>query len=642
MIGSNQVFTVATKSSDSSRFRTMRHQVRMEIVAKSGKKSLDVASILSELMIRANEKETVDFIDANANPFDTSNFPEAEEFKDRLAAETVETRDSTKVTLGFFMISSANMQRIKLSIGFSWLTQQQIYLRIQRMPFKHGTDLYLMGYATMIHPMVANPTDVEDDIRTKWYSPIDKLTAEHDPNEDDKKFLENVTRLEEANLIIDDTLQIPISVERTTIKVSCPEKKPFEVPVYQVYIPRRYRDAANYLNDRALLETMALKNFIPFSVAKNDRQAFYPQMVNHAKFLHTHRSLVIKAVPPSDYATVKSTKPINQSLQLATLKSALMANKLISGVHEKFDNRAITLSITEDNLMTVKTWLTTVLPLYPYRPLVSVSDPSNSQESTNGNSVRTGKYSKLFTTTNETDTTADNSFDPSTISSVRTPRTSAWNQGPPLNVTFDRRARSVTLNTQSNTRTYYSAQRGHPNNETNMHDSDEESDSTPLTRPSSSSVVDVKELVAQALAEERAKLDTRLSELERKQEEFLERTLNWEQKLVDMRKQIVDATVSGTISVLSGTHSPFATKADTQQLRNDNAAEFQSLKESILSTTNGVTVLQTHMTLLLQRTEHLFAAAHDPDIKSPPRKARATDLLPADSPMTDVEGVGEE
>ena len=62
----------------------------------------------------------------------------------------------------------------------------------------------------------------------------------------------------------------------------------------------------------------------------------------------------------------------------------------------------------------------------------------------------------------------------------------------------------------------------------------------------------------------------------------------------------------------------------------------------MISTTNGVSVLQAHMTLLLQRTEQLFAANHEPDIKSPPRKARATEPLPADSPMTDVEGVGEE
>ena len=145
---------------------------------------------------------------------------------------------------------------------------------------------------------------------------------------------------------------------------------------------------------------------------------------------------------------------------------------------------------------------------------------------------------------------------------------------------------------------------------------------------------------AQALADERAKLDSRLTELERKQEAFMASTAKWEQTISEMRKQIVDATVAGTISVLTGNQSPFATKVDTQQLREDNATEFQSLKESMITTTNGVTVLQAHMTLLLQRTEQLFAATHDPDIQSPPRKARATEPLPADSPMTDVVGVG--
>jgi hypothetical protein len=162
MTSSTQVFTVANKSSNTTRFRTMRHQVRMEIVAKSGKKTLDVGFVLNELMQRANEKETVDFLDIKGNPFDTINFPEPAEFEDCLATKTVDTRNGTKVTLGFFMVSTANMQGIKLSIGFSWVVQQQIYLRIQRMPFKHGTDLFLLGYATMVDPMVANQHDVEE------------------------------------------------------------------------------------------------------------------------------------------------------------------------------------------------------------------------------------------------------------------------------------------------------------------------------------------------------------------------------------------------------------------------------------------------------------------------------------------------
>ena len=99
-------------------FKMLKHQVRMEVVAKNGMKKLDVGHILSDLIQRANEKEKVEFFDIQGKPFDNDNFPEDKEFIERLGAETVETGRSPKVTLGFFMISTATLQRIKRSIGF--------------------------------------------------------------------------------------------------------------------------------------------------------------------------------------------------------------------------------------------------------------------------------------------------------------------------------------------------------------------------------------------------------------------------------------------------------------------------------------------------------------------------------------------
>jgi hypothetical protein len=125
---------------------------------------------------------------------------------------------------------------IKLSISFSWLTQQQINLRIQQSPFQHGTDLFLMGYATMVHPLVVPPSGVEDDIRVKWYSPVNQMAAEHDPQEHDKIFLDNLYRLQEAKVIVNNVLQIPICVERSVLKVECQGKKSGLCPPA---IPRR-------------------------------------------------------------------------------------------------------------------------------------------------------------------------------------------------------------------------------------------------------------------------------------------------------------------------------------------------------------------------------------------------------------------
>ena len=293
----------------------------------------------------------------------------------------------------------------------------------------------------------------------------------------------------------------------------------------------------------------------------------------------------------------------------------------------------------------MKSWISTILPLYPYRPLLTTSD-AQSTGSINDNSVRTGKYSKIFAPTLDTDPTANESFDPSTITPARTTRPNAWNNGPPLNVTFDRRSNASRTGvlrdpTQANSTrmSYAETQRVH-------HDAsaaeDDNSDTTPLTRPSATFTPDISDLIAQALSAKRAALDKRLYELEQQQLVFLEKTAQWEQKLADMKRQIVDATVSGTISVLTGTSSPFATKADVIKQREENIIKFQSLKEGMTSTSNGVAVLQENMHILLQRTEQLFVTKHDPDIKSPPRKSRVTDTLTlADSPMHALEGDGE-
>ena len=315
---------------------------------------------------------------------------------------------------------------------------------------------------------------------------------------------------------------------------------------------------------------------------------------------------------------------------------------MITAIHEHFDNKTISISTTEHHAIEVMTWLSSVLPLFPYRP-IAIDDSNNrpSGSSKGGHSVKSGKYSKVFTPATDTDSTSDSTFDPSTIASSRPSRQNAWNNGPPINVTFDRRPspRSVTVNPTPPTRTYYGTSASKASQP--YDDPEDSSDATPLTRPSAAPS-DIAELVEKALATERAEMNKRLAIIEQQQKDFQEKTKTWEQKLTDMRKQIVDATVTGTISVLTGQSSPFATKDDAQKQRMENATEFQSLKEGMASNQTALDILQQNMTIMLQRTEQLFAERYDPSVDSPPRKARATkEPLPADSPMTDVEGVGE-
>jgi hypothetical protein len=391
-------------------FKMLKHQVRMEVVAKNGTKKVNVGVILSDLMKRANKQGKVDFFDIHGTPFDNDNFPEDQDFIERLASETVQNARNTKITMGFYMVSSSTLQRIKKSIGYGWLNQQQIYIRTQRMPFTEGTDMFLMGYKIMENTTIANPTDIEKEISDKWYSYMDKLAATHELlNDDDEEFLKNFTQMEEANIIVNNELKIPISAERTIIRVECEGKKAFEAPVFQIFVPRRVKEAANYLNDRALLETATLKNFIPFSIVKNNEEVYYKQMVQHAQYLHENRYVTIRNVPASDFD--KAPEPRTEGSTNKSLLHAITMNKKITKIHFHPERNEVTVEIKSSDIKEVEKWFDEILEHYEYGP---TRNKALSTSSLGQSSKHSDRYLKMYKTS-DIDSTAEESFDPSTI-----------------------------------------------------------------------------------------------------------------------------------------------------------------------------------------------------------------------------------
>jgi hypothetical protein len=270
-----------------------------------------------------------------------------------------------------------------------------------------------------------------------------------------------------------------------------------------------------YLNDRAILETQTLKTLIPFAVVKNNPHAYYPKMLAHAKFLHGHRSITLKSITESDYETVDSNANINTTIQKAPLKNALRSNRMIHRIHENFEHNSVTVSVNADTYTDVLKWIDTILPKFNYHPQRAQS--SATSDGTTTETSRPTKYSKVFTQSTDTESTANSSFDPSTIASVRTARTNAWSNGPPLNVTFDRRARtrSVSVNPTPQTHTYEAY---HQQAEAD----DDASNTTPISRPSSMTM-EIPDLVQQAMDKERAELDKRIAALESQQQALMKK-----------------------------------------------------------------------------------------------------------------------
>ena len=620
----------------------LKHQVRMEVVAKNGTKKVNVGVILSDLMKRANEHDKVDFFDIHGTPFDNDNFPEDQDFIERLASETVQNARNTKITMGFYMVSSATLQRIKKSIGYGWLNQQQIYLRTQRMPFTEGTDMFLMGYKIMENTTIANPNDIEREISDKWYSYMDKMAANHEMNDDDQEFLKNVTQMEEANIIVNDELKIPISAERTIIRVECAGKKPFEAPVFQIFVPRRVKVAANYLNDRALLETATLKNFIPFSIVKNNEEVYYRQMIQHAQYLHENRYVTIKNVPASDFDKVP--EPTEGNSNMKSLHHAITTNKKIIKVHTHPERNEVTVETKSSDIREVEKWFDEVLEQYEYGP---TRTKASSTGSLGQSSKHSDRYLKMYKSS-DIDSTAEESFDPSTITTTYSRSKNQWKDGPPTNVSYnrkqDKRVQMVidTDEDRSLTKENSSAYSGYGGIQNNSN-YDERSVQTEITT-----------LVEKAIAEQKAILEEKIKAYDETRGQLEERIKELGNQMSSMKKDIVESTVKDTLKLLTGTSTPFATKEDNIKLQEQTS---QVIHAAVNTTNNEIASLKDGIATLLQRTNHLFATIHDPEEESPPRKTRhvregeqidenQTPHTPvrlfetADTNMQDMDGVG--
>ena len=229
-----------------------------------------------------------------------------------------------------------------------------------------------------------------------------------------------------------------------------------------------------------------------------------------------------------------------------------------------------------------------------------------------------------------------------------------------MNVYFNRRQRNrVSLNVESeDTNTDNEHDTTAERSEIGSYGSDATKNRHGTGSRAGSFQSDVSTMVEKALAIERAALQAKFEALEKQQSEFDNKVKEWDTKMEEMKKEIVESTVKGTVSLLTGSMTPFATKEDNIQLQeqtnkvihmavNTTNLEIAGLKDGTISE-------------LIQRTNRLFATIHDPDETSPPRKMRLRQesqqhydkdspptspvrLFPtADSDMASMDGVSQE
>jgi hypothetical protein len=383
MSDSNDEFVTIVGKSRTPKVHGTVYQISMEVMLSPESGRINMAGILTEVVKHANSGiTTVRFLDVNKVPFTAVTVPSGKEFVEHLAVATVESGRTQKMVMGFYMESKLLMSDIKSAININWLAQQKIFLRPHRLPFAHGTDLFLIGYITQEHPTTVNFDQLEAMFSKKWYDPdqpID-ITLQDDENEDDAdkqrtNYNDLIAALITKGSIQNQALQIPITTEQSYRKVTSPGKPAFEVNILSVYVPRKHKEAATLLNDFSINANNDL-SLVPFSLSTTNSEQFYHQMCTHVKFLHDHRNICIFSAPKEDYGTIAvaypATPPDHNDMTpppTATLAEILQGNPHIHCVYTRHDEEKIQLSVLGVNqYYQVCSWIDSILPMFSYNP----------------------------------------------------------------------------------------------------------------------------------------------------------------------------------------------------------------------------------------------------------------------------------
>jgi hypothetical protein len=294
--------------------------------------------------------------------------------------------------------------------------------------------------------LLSNLEYLEQAISAKWFNPQHAhptaMTEDKNPGTSYDHLL---WVLNKRKIIVNNVLLIPITAEKSVVKVSAKGKDAFETPIISIYVPRKFQEAATMLNDFSINEQDNL-SLIPFSLSKNLPDQFYYYMTKHAKFSHYHRNMQITSAPLLEYENQLSTDPLGSStasVSCTTLAQMLQSNPSIHWVYPHPTlNKIQILVIWADTYPTVCAWIDTILPLFLYNPQRQVAPKFNPAQSGSlfpANSFPKGKkkYADKFAIPTEPESTFDPCASAPHFRTRRNPKHNAWSNGPPTELIYD-------------------------------------------------------------------------------------------------------------------------------------------------------------------------------------------------------------
>lgn len=551
-----------------------KYDVRLEVTVQTGSETVAILSIFRDLVKKM--KETVDagkplaVLTATDEMFFEHKAMSSDEFKRAFMVDQIEGR-ITKVMLGFKLRTMTTLYDIKQRLMKTYLIPHNLFMREHVGGFTNGLKQSAYGFLKMDHPDHPDISSLNNRFAKLLSEAWKKLAKE-----ERTKWKDELPQAFYGDTGV--TVPIIFSKERLSAAKANDEKTKITTSALVISTPTKYGKLLRSLLDIAVIGKK-INNLIPFALNREDSNGYFHLVAQQERFMDLHRNIPILQVP-YDAATRPGT-------QGQTLSQILNGNKDIQRVAYDPKHGRYHVSTHAPKYREVHTWINKVLAdnQFPYNPTLRPLKYTGSGSAT--------KYSAVFA---DAMSVATASYDGSTI---KMPRSAAWKQRPPLNISYDPTAEAFPpLPIKNNP--------------------------APATQSTTSETILDEETIQSAISSALKKLeDQHRTELEALKKDMQNKMTAMENQMLELGKQIATQTYQALVTE----DSPLVTKQDHAHLQTEMASITTQLTTLIELLKKG------HIVTPMSLDETQAMSRDDPKATStPPRHKRSKPNLTPQKP----------
>ena len=385
-----------------------QYDLRLEIGVKESTDSVPVVAIFHDLIktmkSAVDENKPLVVLTATDQLFFEHKEMSSEEFQRAFHVESLEGK-VPKVLLGFKLRSMTKLYDIKQRILKDYLQSHNLFIREHVGGFHEGIKTYTFGFLKDDHPDHPDIPAQQARFNT-WMTDAWKKMEKDEKKKWNDEF---------PNLFYGSGgIALPINFVKDRVSAEVEGRPKISTMALMVTTPAKYGYLMRDLLDIAITGKK-INNLIPLAFYREDPKGYYDIVTNQDRFMSNHRNIPIANIP-FNAQTMKGIKG-------STLLDILHGNKNIQRVSHDHKQGKYHVSTTADKYYDVHTWITKALGehTFPFNPSIRPLK-YNPNHKTTYSSVMTAAMS----VTNE-------SYDASTI---KTNRSTAWKQRPPLNISY--------------------------------------------------------------------------------------------------------------------------------------------------------------------------------------------------------------